>query len=227
MFGAVVFDYFGTLTPGLPVERVAASMARVAAALDVSSEIFAAEMTQSWVERCTGTLGDSRSTLAEVARRCLPGPGMDLDLGHEIRLREFAAMARLRPEAPGVLTRLHANCEVAVVSDCPPELAELWDTLEVSHLVDAAVLSAVLGIKKPDPEMFLRAAASSGVEPERCLYVGDGGSDELRGARSVGMTVLRIVNRGDHYVHDADTTVDVPIIESLEQVESYLDAPDV
>jgi putative hydrolase of the HAD superfamily len=222
MFDAVIFDYFGTLTPGLPVDRVAASMARVGRALDVDSEAFAAEMKRSWVERCTGMMGDSRSILAEVARRCHAGPAIDLDAAQEIRLRDFGAMAQLRPEARGVLVRLRATLGVAIVSDCPPELAELWASLEVSALVDHAVLSSVLGMKKPDPEMFLRAAAGLGVAPGRCLYVGDGGSGELRGARSVGMTVLKIVDEGDLYVHDVDPTVDIPEILSLTDVERHL-----
>ena len=32
----------------------------------------------------------------------------------------------------------------------------------------------------------------NGVSPEDCLYIGDGGSQELTGARAVGMTAIRL-----------------------------------
>jgi FMN phosphatase YigB (HAD superfamily) len=36
----------------------------------------------------------------------------------------------------------------------------------------------------------LEVCGELGVEPQRCAYVGDGGSDELRGGRELGMTAV-------------------------------------
>ncbi len=48
-----------------------------------------------------------------------------------------------------------------------------------------------LGVRKPDPRIYQHALAAIGVRPEDAIFVGDGGSDEHRGARAVGMrTVL-------------------------------------
>lgn len=218
-----MFDYFGTLTPGLASGRVAESMSRVATALDVDPIRFGAEMKASWVERSTGALGDSLTTLAEIGRRCDPGPAFDLDAAHSLRMRDFADMAALRPVAARVLTDLSSMVGLAVVSDCPPELVELWATLPVSALVDVAVLSAREGVKKPAPAMFLRAATRLDVEPAACLYVGDGGSDELSGAQAVGMKAVRIVGEGDLYVHDMEEGSDHPEITTLTEVASIIE----
>ena len=58
-------------------------------------------------------------------------------------------------------------------------------------LFDAAMISYEQGISKPDPEIYRRAIQSLNVTPEECLYVGDGGSHELQGARSLGMQAIQ------------------------------------
>ena len=42
-------------------------------------------------------------------------------------------------------------------------------------------------MKKPDPLIYQLTTKRLGVEPETCLYVGDGSSRELTGAVQVGM----------------------------------------
>ena len=56
---------------------------------------------------------------------------------------------------------------------------------------DAAMISYEQGLSKPDPEIYKRALQSLNVTPQECLYVGDGGSHELTGARSLGMQAIQ------------------------------------
>ena len=58
-------------------------------------------------------------------------------------------------------------------------------------LFDATMISYEQGISKPDPEIYRRAMQALKVTPEECLYVGDGGSHELEGARSFGMQAIQ------------------------------------
>ena len=58
-------------------------------------------------------------------------------------------------------------------------------------LFDAAMISYEQGISKPDPEIYRRAIQSLNVTPQECLYVGDGGSHELTGARELGMQAIQ------------------------------------
>ena len=48
------------------------------------------------------------------------------------------------------------------------------------------VLSSVLGIRKPDPAIYLEAARCAGLEPARCAYVGDNLKRDVTGARTSG-----------------------------------------
>ena len=56
---------------------------------------------------------------------------------------------------------------------------------------DVALISYEQGICKPAPEMYQRMIEKLGVEAGECLYVGDGGSRELYGAREAGMKAVQ------------------------------------
>jgi putative hydrolase of the HAD superfamily len=62
-------------------------------------------------------------------------------------------------------------------------------TDEIRALFDQVVISAEVGLHKPQPEIFRLAAERLGVEPEACVFV-----DDLRencaGAEAVGMTAV-------------------------------------
>ena len=47
-------------------------------------------------------------------------------------------------------------------------------------------------MKKPDPQIYYLACEQLGVEPNECLYIGDGDSDELSGASQLGMDAVMI-----------------------------------
>ncbi len=58
-------------------------------------------------------------------------------------------------------------------------------------LFDSAMISYEQGLLKPDPEIYRRAMQALNVTAEECLYVGDGGSNELQTARSLGMQAIQ------------------------------------
>ncbi len=72
---------------------------------------------------------------------------------------------------------------------------EIPDWIESDGLTDyfqAIVLSSKVGIRKPNPEIFLEAARRVGIEPAKCAYVGDNPVRDVVGARSAGygLTIL-------------------------------------
>ncbi len=74
---------------------------------------------------------------------------------------------------------------------------EIPDWLEEDHLTPyfkSVVLSSVFGRRKPDPAIYLEAARLSGVEPDRCVYVGDNPKRDVIGTRQAGfgMVILMI-----------------------------------
>lgn len=189
---AVVFDFFGTLTPPRPDALRAAEKHSSADILAIDRERWIAELDAVWEQRIRGELGDVRSVFRHVARRLGQEPSERLlAAAVKARLDDYVGAAALRPGALRALTELKAaGFALALVTDTSPELPEVWGRLAVAPLFDATVFSCVEGTRKPDPAMFLAACDRLGLEPNSCLYVGDGGSNELAGASAVGMRAV-------------------------------------
>jgi putative hydrolase of the HAD superfamily len=186
---AVVFDFYGTLTPVAPTGVWTEHVSLMAGALGVAPEALTRALDESHPERFTGALGGTRQTFLTLAARLGVHPTED-QLDETVRLREAMQenLLRLRPETVPVIGQLRARgLRIGLVSDCTAELPEAWPRLPVAPLVDAPVFSFVEGTRKPDPRLFRAAADRLGVAPAACLYVGDGGGRELTGSAAVGM----------------------------------------
>jgi len=70
---------------------------------------------------------------------------------------------------------------------------EIPDWLEADSLsgyFKSVVLSSVFGRRKPDPAIYLEAARLAGVEPARCVYVGDNPKRDVVGTRQAGFGMV-------------------------------------
>lgn len=59
--------------------------------------------------------------------------------------------------------------------------------LGIEHYFDAILISEWEGMKKPNPDIFRKAATSLNVLPHECIYVGDHPENDVRGAQNAGM----------------------------------------
>ncbi len=197
---AVVFDFFGTLTPVSPSEAWASNAAPVAEVLEVDAASLVQVLDDSSPERISGELGDARQTMQALAERL----GVRLtsaQLENAVRVRRAVqeSMFGLRPEALGVISRIRAiGLRTGLVSDCTSELPDAWLRLPLATMIEAPVFSCVERTRKPDARLFLKVAAALGTEPARCLYVGDGGGQELTGASAVGMRAVLLAGPDWH-----------------------------
>jgi len=81
--------------------------------------------------------------------------------------------------------------KVGLISNCFLEEAEAIRASVLAPFFDVMMLSCEQGVQKPEHEIFERCLAELAVAPEDCLYVGDGGSQELETARAFGMKTLQ------------------------------------
>jgi len=58
--------------------------------------------------------------------------------------------------------------------------------------VEVVVDSHVVGVEKPDPAIFGFALRAMGLEPSRCLYLGDSVRIDVAGARAAGLTPVLV-----------------------------------
>lgn len=223
---AVIFDFFGTLTPSTPSRVWDEHAARSAAPLGIAAPAWRAALNASFAERVTGRLGDLPATFRALARRTGVDPGDEaLAAACAARMAAQRELFVFRPDALDVLAEVRARgLRLGVLSDCTVELAETWPELPVSALVHARVLSCEAGRRKPDPALFRMIAAELGVSPPDCLYVGDGGGYELTGASGCGMraVMLRAADWSDNETLTRDDDWAGPSVSSLTAVLTQL-----
>jgi putative hydrolase of the HAD superfamily len=73
---------------------------------------------------------------------------------------------------------------------------EIPDYLEEYGLTDCfktVVLSSKVGIRKPNPEIYWEAARRVGVEPSKCVYVGDNPVRDVEGTRAAGYGMMILI----------------------------------
>jgi putative hydrolase of the HAD superfamily len=189
---AVVFDFYGTLTPVSPPQVWAGNAARLAAVMGVPVDALGRALEETFPDRITGGLGGVRQTMQTLAGR-LGVRLSDEQLTTVSRVRRAVqeSMFTLRPDALPVLRGLRdRGLKIGLVSDCTSELPDAWSRLPVAALVDAPVFSCVERTRKPDPRLFLKVAADLAIDPGQCLYIGDGGGNELTGASALGMRAV-------------------------------------
>ena len=189
---AVLFDMYGTLLfeeGGLELRY--REMARMAG-LDVESFIQARD--RSMHDTMTGTIPDG----VERARIVLRDMGLVPTDQKAIELARAEEEARIPAVHlyPATLPTLRAlrkgGYRLGLISDCTYLWRPVLMRMCIDSLFDAITLSCEAGLTKPDPGMYLSTCDALGVGPDECVFVGDGGSDELQGARALGIVAVLV-----------------------------------
>jgi putative hydrolase of the HAD superfamily len=77
---------------------------------------------------------------------------------------------------------------------------EIPDWIEADGLTDyfkTVILSSKVGIRKPNPKIYLDAAEQIGVEPAACAYIGDNPVRDVQGAQLAGFGMMIILVEPD------------------------------
>jgi putative hydrolase of the HAD superfamily len=117
---AVIFDFFGTLTPSTPTEVWDAHAARSAAPLGIPARQWRTTLDVSFAERATGSLGDPAATFRTLAQRNTIDPSAEaLAAACTARMAAQQELFVLRDDAVPTLTELRSRgLRLGVLSDC-------------------------------------------------------------------------------------------------------------
>jgi HAD superfamily hydrolase (TIGR01549 family) len=87
-----------------------------------------------------------------------------------------------------IIQRLHGRYKLGIVSNGSSEMQMFkLESLNISDSLDCKIFSEGVGIRKPDPEIFLAAAKALKLTPADCLFVGNSYKDDVIGAKNAGM----------------------------------------
>jgi HAD superfamily hydrolase (TIGR01509 family) len=118
---------------------------------------------------------------------------------------------------PGVANwvhRLHNEGWLQAIASAAPRanIDAVLEALAATHIFQGIVSAEDVHRGKPDPEVYLTAAARVGVSPDRCIVVEDAVAG-VEGARRAGMRSIGISHNGAHLPADV-------VVQSLEFLDS-------
>jgi putative hydrolase of the HAD superfamily len=186
----VIFDLWNTLAEW-PVDAWDEVRPKVAERLGLTAAAFD--------ERWYGELSHSREmgSMVDALREFDPSP-QAVDEIVAIRRRVTAQGLVPVPGAVETLTELRARgLRLGLITICMDDVPALWPETPFHGLFDAEVFSCSVGLRKPDPRIYLLACEELGVEPHEAMFVGDGDNDELAGAERVGIQAVLLDRPGD------------------------------
>jgi putative hydrolase of the HAD superfamily len=186
---AVLFDLFHTLATVPPPALVGEPP--VSEILGVSSqEWHRLYYEEDVLGRCVGRVSDGLEAMRRVTHALDPtvDEARILAAVASRRRRFELGLKQIEPPILDALDRLRtAGVRIAIVSDAGADDVEGWEHSPLRSRLDAEIFSFQLGVRKPDPRIYKHALEAIGVRAADTLFVGDGGSDEHRGARAVGI----------------------------------------
>ncbi|HKS26979.1 MAG TPA: HAD family phosphatase [Pyrinomonadaceae bacterium] len=185
-YRAVLWDMDGTLLRTTEQHWLAWRDALAAEGFQLTQELFAQSFGRSDDETLRGYLGADLSQ-SELSRICTAKTARYMELVE-------AARVELLPGVHDWLERLKSEgWRQAVASSATLEVIEaILKRLEVRDYFDAIVSCEDVERSKPDPQLFLLAAAKLGVKPARSVVVEDAptGIEAARRARMRSIGVL-------------------------------------
>ena len=70
------------------------------------------------------------------------------------------------------------------------------ETEEVMSIFDHLIESSIVGIRKPNPEIYMMSCDALNVSPDQCIYLDDLGIN-LKPARELGMMTIKVIQPED------------------------------
>ena len=117
------------------------------------------------------------------------------------------------------------NYKIGLISNCSKEEITGLQNSVLYQYLDAVVLSCNVGLVKPDRKTYEYCLNILNEPASNCFFVGDGGSDELNGAKNVGMIPIKALWFIKHYVNELDIDKTFPSFlepfELLEYIKDY------
>ena len=190
---AIIFDLFHTLTA---LETTwGDSRPFTYQMLGVSKQEWDRQLLERSRARLMGENQDAVAIVAEMAHAIDPSIAADvIRAATANRIARFAgALIKIPEETMAVLRALKSKDKrIGLISNADTMEVAAWRQSPIAPLFDSTLFSCAVGCVKPEPRLYHISLRALGVTPASALFVGDGGSNELEGARTLGITTVMI-----------------------------------
>lgn len=195
---AVLFDLFHTLTAN--ESAWSAKVPMTSEMLGIDRRVWNDMLLRGDIsgKRLKGYMKDPFEIIAAMARSVRP------ELPDEVirevarhRTRRFAeSVANMPADTLDTLKALkERGMKLALVSNADVMESAGWKDSPAAEFFDETVFSCDAGMMKPETGIYLYACDKLGVAVSDAVFVGDGGSGELAGAKRAGIAAIFMKGR--------------------------------
>jgi len=188
----IYFDLFFTLVN--PVYNGEKNENDVLGILENEWEKFA-EDEKLYYRRGTGLVKSPREIIEEILRN------FDIHATEEakneilsLRIERFKnTLTKVDEEIINTLVKIKKKgIKLCLISNADKIDILHWDDSPLAKVFDEVIFSCEVGVLKPDKRIYEIALERMDTEPSKGIFIGDGGSDELLGAKSVGLNTIMV-----------------------------------
>ena len=222
-YKAVMFDLFETLITEWGHEKY--TKKAMCADLGVEKADFDVFWEEKEQDRYLGNISFEDSILY-ACEKC----NKTIDPSLLARIREKRVRTKsecfnyVLPEVYQLLRTIREmGLKTAIVSNCSSEETEVFKASEICRYFDVAVLSFEVHMKKPDVCIYREAAGRLGIDISECLFVGDGGSNELAGAVNAGMDAIQAKWYTDQHPEKRESMEGFRVAEKPSEILGFLE----
>lgn len=119
-------------------------------------------------------------------------------------------------EARPVLATLAEKYPMMLVSNFYGNVDSVLRTYDVRRYFQGVIESAVVGVRKPDPRIFMLGVVALGLKPEEVLVVGDSLRKDILPAESIGCHTAWIKGKG--WTAEEDAAIHPSQIKNIAEV---------
>jgi HAD superfamily hydrolase (TIGR01549 family) len=145
-------------------------------------------------------------------------------LGEDLSIRDrlventqkSANWDQILPGTRATLDRIAPKYRTAVISNADGKIEQVLSRCGIATCFESITDSGIVGVEKPQAEIFAAALRTMKVRADESLYVGDVYSVDYVGARNAGMRAVLFDVAGAYRDRE------LPRVESLAQLETWL-----
>jgi len=221
-YKAVLFDLFGTLVDNFTHSEYESVLAEMALVVNVPRADFIRIWRETFIERNIGTHPTPQYSLSYICEQMnVKVTDEQIESATDIRLGYTLRSLEPRSDSIATIKQLRSGgFKTGIISDCTGDIPMVWERTKFTGVFNVTVFSCEVNTKKPDPKIYRIATERLAVTPRECLFVGDGGSGELTGAREVGMSpvLIRDPDEGEYNFTEREYDWEGPRIDYLREV---------
>ena len=204
-YKAVIFDLFETLITEWGHKKYTKN--EMCSDLGIEREKFDLYWNEKEKERYIGKIsfGDSILYVCEKCGKHIDNSTLSYITDKRIKTKSLC-FEYVNPDVFQLLNNLKTmGLRLAIISNCSSEEVTVIKQNKIYTYFDQAVLSYEIGMQKPDGQIYKETSNLLGVDSKECIFVGDGGSNELEGAKLAGMKAIQAKWYTNQHPHKRDS----------------------